>query len=49
MPNLRWALVAAFMLLSVVVDFSSHILSIASDALLIGVAIFIAWPMIKKS
>ncbi|WP_183042110.1 DUF3927 family protein [Aeromonas veronii] len=51
MSNLRWALAGAFMLLSVGVDFSSRLLSMASDALLIGVAFVILWPMMhaKKS
>ena len=47
MSNLRWALAGAFMLLSVGVDFSSRLLSMASDALLIGVAFVILWPMMR--
>jgi len=39
--NPKVALALAFMLLSVLVDFTSTILSIASDGLLIGTAIFL--------
>ncbi|MGL5219621.1 MAG: DUF3927 family protein [Plesiomonas shigelloides] len=48
MPNPRWILAGAFLLLSIGVDFSSRILSMASDALIIGVVVAIAWPLIKK-
>lgn len=48
MPNPRWLLVGAFLLLSVGVDFSSRILSMAADGLLVGVAIAIAWPLLKQ-
>ncbi|MDM5141560.1 DUF3927 family protein [Aeromonas bestiarum] len=47
MPNPRWLLVGAFLLLSVGVDFSSRILSMAADGLLVGAAIAIAWPLLK--
>ncbi|MEA9415928.1 DUF3927 family protein [Aeromonas caviae] len=47
MPNPRWLLVGAFLLLSVGVDFSSRILSMAADGLLVGVAVAIAWPLLK--
>lgn len=42
----RWLAAGAFLLLSVGVDFSSRLLSIAADAMLVGVAIAIAWPLI---
>lgn len=48
MSKWRWAVAGAFLLLSIGVDFSSHLLSVASDALLIGVALFVLWPIIKK-
>jgi len=48
MPNIRWVMVGVFLLLSVGVDFSSKLLSIAADALIIGVAVTLAWPLIKK-
>lgn len=47
MPNPRWLLVGAFLLLSLGVDFSSRILSMAADGLLVGAAIAIAWPLLK--
>ncbi|MGL5499206.1 MAG: DUF3927 family protein [Aeromonas sobria] len=47
MSNLRWALAGTFMLLSVGVDFSSRLLSMAADALLIGVAFAILWPLMR--
>jgi hypothetical protein len=46
MPNPRWLLAGAFLLLSVGVDFSSRLLSLAADGLLVGVAIAIAWPLL---
>ena len=48
MPNPRWLLVGTFLLLSVGVDFSSRILSMAADGLLVGVAVAIAWPLLKQ-
>jgi hypothetical protein len=48
MPNIRWIAVIAFLLLSVGVDFSSKLISIAADGLIIGAALMIAWPMIKN-
>lgn len=48
MPNPRWIVAGAFLLLSIGVDFSSRLLSMASDALIIGVAVFVLLPMIKS-
>ncbi|MGL5225794.1 MAG: DUF3927 family protein [Aeromonas sp.] len=48
MPNPRWVLVGAFLLLSVGVDFSSRILSMAADGLLVGAAVCIAWPLLVR-
>ncbi|MCX7132499.1 MAG: DUF3927 family protein [Aeromonas sp.] len=47
MSSLRWPLAGAFLLLSVGVDFSSRLLSMASDALLVGVAFAILWPLMR--
>ncbi len=44
----RWLAAGAFLLLSVGVNFSSRLLSMAADAMLVGVAIAIAWPLIKR-
>lgn len=44
----RWLAAGAFLLLSVGVDFSSRLLSMAADGMLIGSAIFIVWPLIKR-
>lgn len=43
----RWFVVGAFLLLSVGVDFSSRLLSMAADGLLIGVAVYLAWPLVN--
>jgi di/tricarboxylate transporter len=48
MPNPRWIVAGAFLLLSIGVDFSSRLLSMASDALIIGVAVFVLLPMVKS-
>lgn len=47
MPNIRWIVAGVFLLLSVGVDFSSKLLSIAADGLIIGVAVFVLLPLIK--
>ncbi|MGL5156699.1 MAG: DUF3927 family protein [Aeromonas veronii] len=47
MPNIRWCIAGLFLLLSIGVDFSSKLLSIVADGLLIGVAVFILLPLIK--
>ncbi|WP_202004927.1 DUF3927 family protein [Aeromonas hydrophila] len=47
MSSLRWPLAGAFMLPSVGVDFSSRLLSMAADGLLVGVAIAILWPLMR--
>lgn len=48
MDSWRWVVAGAFLLLSIGVDFSSRLLSMASDALIIGVAVFVLLPMVKK-
>lgn len=48
MSKWRWAVAGAFLLLAIGVDFSSHLLSVASDALLIGVALFVLWPLMSQ-
>lgn len=48
MPNLRWLIAGAFLILSIGVDFSSRLLSMASDALIIGVVAFVLYPIAKK-
>ena len=47
MSSQRWPLALAFMQLSVGVDFSSRLLSMAADGLLVGVAIAILWPLMR--
>lgn len=47
MNKLRAALAIAFLLLVVFVDFTSKLLSIAADGLLIGVFVVVIWPVIK--
>jgi len=48
MSNPRWIVAGAFLLLSIGVDFSSRLLSMASDALIIGVVVFVLLPMVRK-
>lgn len=48
MPNPRWLIAGALLILSIGVDFSSRLLSMASDALIIGVAAFVLYPIAKK-
>lgn len=45
--SVRLALIAALMVLSVVVDSVYYIMSAATDAIFIGVAVWIARPLIK--
>ena len=47
MTGFRLLVIAALLLLSVLVDFTSRILSVASDGVLLALAVFIAWPLIK--
>lgn len=49
MIKFRLLVAAALLLLSVLVDFTSKILSVASDGVLVGLAVFIAWPFIKAA
>lgn len=49
MPQLRLIIAALLLFWAVLVDFTSRILSMGSDALLIGLAVFIAWPVIKAA
>lgn len=48
MGRWRWVVAGVFLLLSVGVDFSSKLLSIVADGLIIGVAVFILLPLIKQ-
>ena len=48
MDRVRLIVAALLVLLSLVVDFSSRILSIGSDLLLVAIAAYLAWPYIKK-
>lgn len=45
----RYVVAAALLVLSVVVDFTSKLLSVASDGVLVGLAIYMIWPIIKPS
>lgn len=47
--NWRLAVVCAFLILSVVVDFASKILSVAADAVIVGAALYFAWPLLMPS
>ena len=46
--KLRWIAVGAVMLLSVGMDFVSATMSIMADAVLMGAAVVLLWPVIKK-
>lgn len=45
MSQLRWMVVIAVLLLSVGLDFVSTTLSVVADAALIGIAIYLLWPV----
>lgn len=45
----RYVVVAALLGLAIGVDFTSKFLSVVSDGVLIGLAIYIIWPIIKPS
>lgn len=47
MSRFRLIVAALLLLLAVLVDFGSRLLSVTSDGLLVGLAVFIAWPMLK--
>lgn len=47
--KLRWFLIGVFLFLSVIIDFSSKLLSIFADGALVAVAIALAWPLISNS
>lgn len=49
MPEVRLIITALLLFWAVIVDFTSRVLSMGSDALLIGLAVFIAWPVIKTA
>lgn len=46
--KLRWIAAGAVMLLSVGMDFVSATMSIMADAVLMGAAVVLLWPAIKK-
>ena len=46
--KLRWIAAGAVMLLSVGMDFVSATMSIMADAVLMGAAVVLLWPVIKK-
>lgn len=48
MEKLRWAGSALFLLLVVLVDFTSSLMSVITDAVLVCCAIVLLWPLIKK-
>lgn len=48
MAKLRYAAIGAALFFMVAVDFSSKILSIAADGLLLVVAAIVAYPLFKK-
>jgi len=43
--NAKFATAILFMCLSILVDFTSTILSVLSDGMLVGVAIYLLWQM----
>lgn len=49
MLHLRLIIAAVLLFWAVIVDFASRLLSMGSDAVLIGLAVFIAWPCLKAS
>lgn len=44
----RIAIAIGFLLLSVLVDFTSTILSVLSDGALVAVAVTLVWPILKQ-
>lgn len=50
MEGARWRVVAIalLLLLSVVVDSTFYIVSACTDAMFIGAAVFLIWPVVKK-
>jgi hypothetical protein len=46
--KLRWIAAGAVMLLSVGMDFVSATMSIMADAVLMGAAVVLLWPVIKE-
>lgn len=47
MSKFRLLVAALLLAMAVLVDFSSRLLSVTSDALLIGIAVYLAWPFVK--
>jgi len=47
MPQLRLVIAAVLLFWAVLVDFTSRLLSMGSDAVLIGLAVYVAWPCLK--
>ena len=47
--KLRLAVVAILLVLVVLVDFTGKLMSIAADGVLVGLAIYFAQPLLKKS
>ncbi|MEJ3016256.1 DUF3927 family protein [Escherichia coli] len=45
----RIAIAIGFLLLSVLVDFTSTILSVLSDGALVAVAVTLVWPILKTA
>lgn len=49
MPQLRLIIAGVLLFWAVMVDFTSRILSMGSDAVLIGLAVYVAWPCLKTA
>ncbi|AOM98396.1 TPA: DUF3927 family protein [Klebsiella pneumoniae] len=47
--KLRLAVVAILLVLVVLVDFTGKLMSIAADGVLVGLTIYFAQPLLKKS
>lgn len=47
--KLRLAVVAILLVLVLLVDFTGKLMSIAADGVLVGLAIYFAQPLLKKS
>lgn len=48
LENLRFAAVIALLVLTVLVDFTGKLMSVAADGVLVGLAFYFASPLLKK-
>ncbi|AXD22228.1 MULTISPECIES: DUF3927 family protein [Enterobacteriaceae] len=48
LENFRFAAVIALLVLTVLVDFTGKLMSVAADGVLVGLAFYFASPLLKK-